>query len=302
MEHNFSPTTYYSTIGTHEPALIVSSGDTVTTTTLDCDGWDSEGHFVGPSGNPQTGPIYVKGAQPNDTLKIRFDRIWPNRSHGFCSNRIASHILEPDDSNSLSENAQLNFSLDFESGTASANDDLKSTDNIIVPIRPMLGCFGVAPARNQSISTATSGPYGGNMDYKGFSPGVTAYLPIFVDGALLHLGDGHAWQADGEILGSGVEISMDVTITVDVIKDSEIEWPRGENNEYIFTAGNARPLEEATQYATSEMIRWLQKDYALSRNRAHSLLGMYVEYEIGNIYDPAFTMICKLPKSVLPNQ
>ena len=131
----------------------------------------------------------------------------------------------------------------------------KSLENLIVPIRPMIGCFGVAPEKGQSISTATSGQYGGNMDYRGFEPGVIAYLPVFVEGALFHIGDGHAWQSDGEILGTGIEISMDVEFSLTVIKNKEIFWPRGENKDFIFTAGNARPLDEALQHASSEMFR-----------------------------------------------
>ena len=138
------------------------------------------------------------------------------------------------------------------------------------------------------------------MDYKGFGPGVTAYLPVFQKGALFHLGDGHAWQADGEILGTGIEISMDVVVNLEVIKGKEIGWPRGENDGYIFAAGNARPLDQAAQHASSEMLRWLQSDYGLDAAEANFLLGMHVEYDVGNIFDPAYTMVCKLAKSVLP--
>jgi acetamidase/formamidase len=272
----------------------------VVTATIDAGGWHANGEFIGPRGNPQTGPIYVEGAEPGDTLKVRFERIWPNRSHGFCSRRIAPHVLEPGDPNTVDLSDRLTFRLDFENSTATVEGGPSSLSDLTVPIQPMLGCFGVAPARGQAISTATSGPYGGNMDYKGFAPGVTAYLPVFVEGALFHLGDGHAWQADGEILGTGIEISMDVTLTLEVIKGKEIGWPRGENDDYIFTAGNARPLDQATQHASSEMLRWLQTDYGLDSEEANFLLGMHVEYDVGNIFDPAFTMVCKLPKSVLP--
>src|SRR5439155_1554878 len=85
-------------------------------------------------------------------------------------------------------------------------------------IDPMLGCFGVAPPRGQAISCATSGQYGGNMDYRGFTQGVTVYFPVFVPGALLHVGDGHAIQGDGEIVGTGIEISFDVQFTVQLLK------------------------------------------------------------------------------------
>ncbi len=131
----------------------------------------------------------------------------------------------------------------------------------------MLGCFGVAPPGGQAISTATSAEHGGNMDYRGFVAGVTVYFPVFVPGALLHVGDGHATQGDGEIVGTGIEISMDVQFTVQVIKGKRIHWPRGENAEYIFTVGNARPLDQAVQHATTEMLRWLKEDYQLRHHQ-----------------------------------
>ncbi len=131
----------------------------------------------------------------------------------------------------------------------------------------MLGCFGVAPPGGQAISTATSGQHGGNMDYRGFVSGVTVYFPVFVPGALLLVGDGHAIQGDGEISGTGIEISFDVRFTVDLLKGKQIHWPRGENEAYIFTVGNARPLDQALQHATTEMVRWLQDDSDYPRAR-----------------------------------
>jgi acetamidase/formamidase len=174
-----------------------------------------------------------------------------------------------------------------------------SLGRLTLPLEPMVGCFGVAPDQGQAINTGTSGPYGGNMDYRGFAEGVTVYFPVFVPGALFHIGDGHAVQGDGEIVGTGVEISFDVQFTVDVIKGKRIGWPRGENADYIFTAGNARPLDQCVQHATTEMIRWLQSDYGLTGEAAHILLGQAVQYDLGNIFDPAYTMICKMPKRLL---
>jgi acetamidase/formamidase len=163
----------------------------------------------------------------------------------------------------------------------------------------MLGCFGVAPARGEAISTATSAEHGGNMDYRGFREGVTVSFPVFVDGALFSLGDGHATQGHSEIAGTGIEISFDVEFTVGLVKGQEIGWPRGENEDYIFTAGNARPLDQALQHATTEMVRWLGAGWDLDVIAASTLLGQCVEYEVGNVYDPAYTMVCKVPKRVL---
>jgi acetamidase/formamidase len=169
-----------------------------------------------------------------------------------------------------------------------------------LPLAPMVGCFGVAPRAGQAINTGTSGEYGGNMDYRGFVEGVTVYFPVNVEGALFHIGDGHAVQGDGEIVGTGVEISFDVQFTVSVQKGKQITWPRGENADYIFTVGNARPLDQCVQHATTEMIQWLQSDFGLDALDAHILLGQAVEYDLGNIFDPAYTMVCKVPKRVLP--
>jgi acetamidase/formamidase len=137
------------------------------------------------------------------------------------------------------------------------------------------------------------------MDYRGFVAGVTVYFPVFVSGALFHLGDAHAVQGDGEIVGTGLEVSCEAQFTVRLLKGKKIGWPRGENADYIFTAGNARPLDQALQHATTEMVDWLRADYGLNTRAASILLGQCVEYDVGNVFDPAYTMICKVPKRVL---
>ena len=132
--------------------------------------------------------------------------------------------------------------------------------------------------------------------------GVTVYLPVFVPGALIHVGDGHAIQGDGEIVGTGIEISMDVQFTARLIKGKRIHWPRGENADYIFTVGNARPLDQALQHATNDMFNWLCTEYGLSKTAASHLMGQVVRYEVGNVYDPAYTMVCKIAKKWLPGK
>jgi amidase len=191
------------------------------------------------------------------------------------------------------------WSIDHAAHTATLQREDTALGKFTLPLAPMLGCFGVAPEYGQAISTATSGEFGGNMDYRGFVAGVTVYFPVFAPGALFHLGDGHAVQGDGEIVGTGIEISMDVEFTVDVLKGKKIGWPRGENADYIFTVGNARPLDQATQHATTEMLRWLESDYGLDRIGASILMGQCVEYDLGNMYDPAYTMVCKMSKAIL---
>jgi amidase len=297
--HRFQPTHYHTAIGSHEPVLRIGDGDTVLTTTVDAMGKDASDQRVTPGGNPQTGPFYVVGAEPGDTLVVQLDRISPNRAIGYTGSVVAANVVDPLYVRELPERELAERQVDNEHSTATLIKPETKLGNLVIPVAPMLGCFGVAPSRGQAISTATSAEHGGNMDYRGFVAGVTVYFPVFVAGALLHVGDGHATQGDGEIVGTGIEISMEVQFTVRVIKEKRIRWPRGENAEYIFTVGNARPLDQAVQHATTEMLRWLQEDYSLDATSASLLLGQCVEYDLGNVFDPAYTMVCKLRKALL---
>ena len=297
--HHFQPTVYHTAIGSHEPVLHIESGDTVITTTVDNGGRDASDEQVTPGGNPQTGPFYINDAEPRDTLSLHFDRVVPNRKIGRTATVVAPNVLEPHYvAANMPEGGRAEWEIDVETWTATLISPETKLGNLTLPLEPMVGCFGVAPPRGQAISTATSSTHGGNMDYRGFAEGATVYFPVFVPGALFHLGDGHAVQGDGEIVGTGVEISFDVQFTVNLLKGKQINWPRAENNAYILTAGNARPLDQAVQHATTEMIHWLEK-LGLEGNAAHILLGQCVEYDVGNVFDPAYTMVCKVKKSIL---
>ena len=299
--HRFQPSVYYTALGSYEPVLRITDGDTVTTTTVDNAGRDASDQQATHGGNPQTGPFYIEDAEPGDTLAVRFDRLWPNRRVGRTSTIIAPNVVDPHYVSQMpDEYIQAEWELDLEKGTATLIKPETKLGRITLPLEPMLGCFGVAPPRGQTISTATSSTHGGNMDYRGFVSGVTVYFPVFVPGALLFMGDGHAVQGDGEIVGTGIEVSFDVQFTVRLLKGKRINWPRAENEGYIMTAGNARPLDQALQHSTTEMIRWLQEDFSLDARATHILLGQCVEYDVGNVFDPAYTMVCKLKKQFLP--
>jgi amidase len=93
---------------------------------------------------------------------------------------------------------------------------------------------------------------------------------------------------------------MDVQFTVSVRKRAAIRWPRGQSADHVFTVGNARPMDQAVQHATTEMVRWLGDDLGMDTVAVHTLLGHCVEYDVGNVYDPAYTMVCKLAREFLP--
>jgi amidase len=300
--HTFEPASYHTTIGSHPPVLRMASGDTVHTSTVDSRGFDRQRRAVSPRGNPQTGPFYVEGAEPGDVLAVRFDRIVPNRRWAYSGARVALNTVDPDFVHALPvERGDAYWDVDVERWSATLVEPETVLGRLALPLDPMLGCFGVAPAGGQAISCATSGPHGGNMDYRGFRQGVTVYLPVFVEGALFHLGDGHAVQGDGELTGAGLEISMDVTFTAWIWrKQRPIRWPRAEDAEYLMAAGNARPLDQALQHATTELMRWLAEDYGVDHTAASVLFGQCLRYDIGNVFDPAYTVVAKIAKQWLP--
>jgi acetamidase/formamidase len=299
--HSFAPSVYHVTIGSHEPVLRIASGDSVATATVDARGRDASDEQVTLRGNPQTGPFFVEGAMPGDTLAVRIDSIRPNRTRAWSSAAVAANVVDPEYVRELpSREPSAEWEVDLERGLATLVSPETSLGRYEVALDPMLGCFGVAPPRGQAISTATSAEHGGNMDYRGFREGVTVHFPVFVEGALFHVGDAHAVQGDGEIAGTGLEISADVALTFDVLSGRTIGWPRGESEADIFAVGNARPLDQALQHATTELLRWLQEDYGLDAVGASTLLGQCVRYDVGNVFDPAYTMVARLPKRFLP--
>ena len=226
----------------------------------------------------------------------------PSRATGWTFAPVASNVVNSGVVSSLPERRRSIWTLDRGAMVAQLAEASAALQHWTVPIRPMIGCFGVAPALNQAISTATSGPYGGNMDYPLFAAGTRAHFPVFASGALFYLGDGHASQGDGEIVGNGIETAFEVEFTVRVLKGRKIGWPRGETPDEIFAVGNARPLDQALQHATSEMMCWLSTDYGLDPVDASHLLGQCVRFDIANVFNPAYSVACRLSRKAIPGK
>jgi amidase len=298
--YKFEPRAFQNAIGLGGPVLSINDGDSVVTQTLDAWGFDAAGQRQANAPNPMTGPFFINGAEPGDTLEIRIDRMKPSRDTGWTFSPVAGNVVNPATVATLPERKQAIWKLDLNAETASLEEAVAGLEQWSAPFAPMIGCFGVAPSLNQAISTATSGPYGGNMDCRLFGPGAIARFPVSAPGALFYLGDCHAAQGDGEIVGNGIETSFEVEFTVRVLKGRKIGWPRGENADYIFTVGNARPLDQALQHATSEMLDWLRDDFALELAAASHVLGQCVRYDIANVFNPAYSVVCRLSKRTLP--
>jgi acetamidase/formamidase len=297
--YHFEPTHYHLTFGPHEPVLRIAEGDTVVTTTVDARGRDAHDAQVAGRPNPLTGPFYVEHAEPGDTLVLHLDHLYPNRDMGYTATTVAANVVEPGFVRHMPERESVDWHIDRQAGLARLAQPAAALEKLRLRLAPLLGCLGIAPRDRQAIGSMTSAEHGGNMDYRGFIAGATVYLPVFEPGGLIFVGDGHAVQGDGEINGTGIEVSFDVRFSISLLKGKAIGWPRGENQDYIFTVGNARPLDQAAQHATTEMLRWLEEEYGLDARNAGILLGQCVEYDLGNMYDPAYTMVCKVPKRVL---
>ena len=297
---SFVPERFYNTFSfAHPPALRIKPGERISTKTVDAAGVDWNGKQVAQGPNPQTGPFFVEGAEPGDMLVVSIEKIDTNRTTGYSSSLLAPYAVDPAAliARLDREPRRANWIIDRPKGTVRL--DGNDIGGLELRLRPMLGCVGVAPARKEAVATSTPGPFGGNMDYAGMNAGVKVMLPVFEPGALLFIGDGHAVQGEGEVVGTGVETSMDVEFSVQVVKKVPIQWPRLENETHVMVLGSERPLLQALQHATSEMHRWLMQDYGLSERGASILMGQALEYEVGNVVDPHFTIVAKMRKATL---
>jgi len=300
--HRFEPGTFYNTFsGAHAPVLRIKPGDHVVTFTIDAQGFDSAGVQRGKRSNPETGPFYIEGAEPGDTLVVHLLRLEPNRATGFSSNLLAPYTADPGflRSEALRKAEQVTWHIDKQKGVAWLNGEGYTGPPIELPLRPMLGCIATAPANNAGFPSTFPDNFGGNMDYNGMGAGATLMLPVFEPGALLFLGDGHARQGDGEVLGNAIETSLDVEFSVDLMKHKQIRWPRLETRDSIMVLGSSRALNEALQHATTELMRWLMETYGYDERGASLLLGQAMEYEISNMVDPEFTIVAKMRKQYL---
>jgi amidase len=298
----FTPTTFHRYFsGAITPPLHINPGDTVRTTTVDAGGRDAAGVRRSLGGNPETGPFYVEGAMPGDTLVVKFNRIRLNRDSAGSGDQITSdalgagYIHDAKYDNDFSSE----WKLDREAGTAMLAKPSEHLKNYRVKLQPMLGCVAVAPPDKQTIRSGWLGSYGGNMDYNGMREGITLYLPVFQEGALLFVGDGHAAQGDGELTGDALETSMDVEFTVNLIRGQSTPAPRAENDDYIMAMGIANSLPDAMRQATTQLVRWLERDYHLTPNESAIVMGTAVHYDIAELVDPQINIVAKISKAAL---
>jgi acetamidase/formamidase len=295
------------TFGPAQPVARVRPGQVVETNTLDAAGgaYQKPGDTISMAKgfNPLTGPFFIEGAQPGDTIAVKFLELQVDGKQGWGANAPGFGMLNtnkytPVISPDFPETMWF-YDIDKASNTATFKAK-HSNFSVKIPMKPFLGCVGVAPAGGESRNSQTPGEWGGNMDSPEASVGYTLYLPVNVAGALLYVGDGHAAQGDGELAGTAIEVPMRVRFQVDLIKGKSIDWPRFETADSLMAVGITRPLDDALRIATSELVKWLEKDYALNRVDAYELLSVAARIHLTEMVDPNYVVITIIDKKYLP--
>jgi acetamidase/formamidase len=255
--------------------------------------------------NPLTGPFFVEGAEPGDTLAVHFVSIEPSRDWAasstiplfgaLTSTHVTASLQEP-----LPELVWM-YDLDRVARTVTFRAR-RSDHEVVMPLDPMHGTVGVAPASFEARSSLVPDAHGGNMDTPEMRAGVTCFLGVNVEGALFALGDGHARQGEGETCGVAVEAAMDTVVILDLIKGAATPWPRIESDHHLMSTGSARPLEDAFRIAQHDLVTWIGAECGLDPLDAYQLVTQATESPIANVCDPNYTVVAKIRKSYLPSQ
>ena len=300
------PDQYSYVFGGREPLLSVAPGDLVEMSTEDCFGGrvtspDDRPSEVVPFAelNPVSGPIEVRGAEPGDMLAVHFVSIVPARPQAIsCTFPFFGALTSTHETAMLGaplEERVWFYDIDLKAWTATfsaRNSDYR----IDLPLDPMHGTVGVAPASGEVRLVVTPSTHGGNMDTPEARAGTTLYLPVNVAGAMLSLGDGHARQGEGEVCGTGLESAMNSVIAIDLIKGGAPAWPRLESDEFLMTTGSVRPLEDAFRISQKELVDWTSDLTGMDALDSYQLVSQLGLAPAANVCDPNYTMVAKLPK------
>jgi acetamidase/formamidase len=248
------------------------------------------GSLKGPGGHILTGPIYVEGADSGDVLEVRIQSISLPIAYGYngCSG-FMRELCEVRGSKLIA--------MDRQKMTAEV------APGIVVPLRPFFGSMGVAPA--PALGRVSSNPpsrHAGNLDNRELVAGTTLYIPVFVKGALLEVGDGHAAQGDGEVDQTAIETNLRGRLQIVVRKDMKLDWPRGETPTHWITMGTDTSLVVATKTAIKEMVTFLQQTKGITQTQAYQAASMAADLRITQLVDGNVGVHMMIAKSYLAPQ
>jgi amidase len=299
--YDFEPTSFYTTYSAiWEPVLRIYPGDTVRTRTVDNDR-DAKATRYGVGGNPSTGPFYVEGALPGDTLVVKLNKVRANKKTARQGGRINARAINTNYLVGAKYDPAVTgeWLLDMEKGVATLANPTGSLKGFTVPIKTMLGCVSVAPPGMEQSRGTDLGVFGGNLDYNDNVEGTTLYFPVFHAGALFGIGDAHAAQGDGELTGSALETSADVEFTVEVIKGDIYQQVRAETKDFLIAFGVSGSVAESIQASTTLLVDWLKRDYKMTDSEVALFVGAVMQYDIAELVDPHINVVAKVPKTSL---
>jgi acetamidase/formamidase len=243
----------------------------------------------GPGVHPMSGPIFVEGAEPGDTLEIRILAIDFLHPFGVVAFNPGSGVL-PDDF-PYAHYRLLRWTP--------KSDVVEFKPGVVLPLAPFFGSIGVAPPPLVGrISSRPPGWHGGNLDNKDLVAGSTLYLPVHVQGALLSIGDGHGMQGDGEVTGTALETSLRGTFEVHVRKGQRLRWPRAETPTHYISMGLHEDLDEAAKLATREMVEFLVATRGLGKDEAYALCSLAANLHVTQAVDQTKGIHATVAKSI----
>jgi acetamidase/formamidase len=254
--------------------------------------------------NPQTGPFFIEGAEPGDTVVVHIRKLEPARNYAVSSfapgfgalvSTPQTAILGPD-----FPETTWRYDVDAARNVATTRS-ADGKHSWSVPMAPFLGCIGVAPAMSEARSTIVPGVFGGNMDCWEVRAGNTVFLGVNVPGALLSFGDGHYAMGEGEIMGAAIEGAMNVEVYVELQKRVATPVPRIENQDEIMFVGSGRPLEDAARGAFRAMVQWVQQKAGMSEMDAYQFVSQNSKAPIIQLVDPEYTVLVKIAKNRVPS-
>jgi acetamidase/formamidase len=252
--------------------------------------------------NPQTGPFYIEGAEPGDTVVVHILKLEPARSYAVSSFSPGFGALVGNDQTAMLgpdfPETTWRYDVDVARNVArtTSADGKHSWE---VPMAPFFGCIGVSPAGGEVRTTIVPGNFGGNMDCTEVRAGNTVYLGVNVPGALLSFGDGHYAMGEGEIMGAAIEGALNVEVYVELIKKKATPIPRIENADEVMFVGSGRPLEDAARVAFKAMIGWVREKSGMSEMDAYQFVAQNAKAPVIQLVDPQYTMLVRVKKASL---
>jgi amidase len=309
---NHQPDIYHLTIGPHKPAMRLQSGQRVCVNIPDCDGLGPDGIMLPREkfeinadapitvANPTAGAYHIEGADIGDSIAVYIEEVKIDRDFGRTGISVKQvavaqeffAINEDEDFNVIMPKKIYRWEIDHASNLAKFKCNNSKKKQVEVELNPFPGCIAVAPQNGQFVDGLGSGTYGGNMDVPLAGVGACVYLPVFMPGANLFIGDLHAAQGDGEVIGGAIEVGGTITFKVEVIKGKKLQWPRIETEDRIGAIVSGSDITKAIQRSYAQLVLWLHESYGFDRWDALNLISQTAEMSLGNFN----SVVCTVSK------